>query len=207
MLHFPVVNSVPRLLGTIALALSVLLSGCSLLPSFGPEMSDMPPRAVTVRSTIAAFSMVGRIAVHQGERHYASNISWQHAAESDEMLFTTPLGQGIAELIRSPDGARLTTADHREFVAADWESLAARVFGIELPLSTLPRWLLADVPVAAQEVARDEAGRPQHMRIDGWWIGYADYESAAAEALPTLIELRRDDIEVRLKIDEWQSLR
>jgi outer membrane biogenesis lipoprotein LolB len=39
---------------------------------------------------------------------------------------------------------------------------------------------------------------------DGWQIAYLVYESAAPDALPTLIELRRDDIDVRLKIDTWQ---
>ena len=43
----------------------------------------------------------------------------------------------------------------------------------------------------------------QRLLSDGWLVAYLEYESDAADALPTLVELRREDIEVRLKIDEW----
>jgi outer membrane biogenesis lipoprotein LolB len=74
------------------------------------------------------------------------------------------------------------------------------VFGFELPLEGMPRWLLGDVT----PTQRDEPGRPLAAQIDGWDIRYLGYESDAADALPVLIEFRRDDIEVRLKVDSWQ---
>jgi len=51
----------------------------------------------------------------------------------------------------------------------------------------MPKWLAGQPPAPAS----------------GWQVTYLDYESAAADALPTLIELRRDDIEVRVRIDDW----
>ena len=134
-----------------------------------------------------AFSLDGRIAVRQGEQRHYANIAWQHDARHDSILVTTPLGQGIAQLSRSDDGARLTTADRKEVAAADWEALAERVLGARLPLNDLPGWL---------------TGRPPDPAT-GWQVKYLDYQSEAADALPTLIELKRDDIEVRLKIDDW----
>lgn len=190
----------PRLL-LPALALMAVLAGCAQLQVVEPaaRLAPRPPRML-----IDAYALAGRIAVREGERHYAVNITWQHALERDEILFATPLGQGIAELTRDAAGARLTTAEHREFAAADWQGLSAQVFGISLPLAALPRWLVAAVPADALGVARDGVGRPQQMVSDGWQVAYLDYESAAADALPTLLELRRGDIEVRLKIDDWQ---
>lgn len=140
---------------------------------------------------LSAFLLEGRIAVRQDQvRHYA-NITWRHSAGQDEIFLTTPLGQGVAELHRDEAGARLLTADRQETVAADWEDLAAKVFGYRLPLGGLSVWL---------------AGRPPEATI-GWKVDYLDYEGAAAEALPTLIELRRDDLEIRIKIDQWSELR
>ena len=192
----------------LALALAItlsLLSGCALLPS--GSGAAPPPRQA--RADIQVFTLDGRIAVQQATQRHSSNLSWRHAAARDEMLFATPLGQGLAELTRDSGGARLLLADRREFVAADWEGLAAQVFGFSLPLSALSRWLVGAVPATARDVALDALGRPQHLLSDGWRIDYLDYESAHANALPTLIELRRaeDDIEVRLKIDEWQVVR
>lgn len=152
------------------------------------------------RATVAAFAADGRLAARQAETRSHVNFSWRHQRDSDDILLTTPLGQGIAELTRDARGARLVTADRQTAEAADWEGLSAQVFGFALPLSTLPRWLLADVAATV----RDAAGRPQQALVDGWDIRYLAYESPAADALPTLVEFRRDDIELRLKVDEWR---
>jgi outer membrane lipoprotein LolB len=145
------------------------------------------PTLVRTPPALQAFSLDGRIAVRQGEtRHYA-NVTWQHDRGSDSILVTTPLGQGVAELSRDVAGARLVTADHREIVAPDWESLAKRALGARLPLDDLPAWLTGHPPPPGS----------------GWRVDYLDYQSEAADALPTLIEIRRDDLYVRLKIDHW----
>jgi len=165
----------------------------------------LPPQdgeavARPARAAVAAFAADGRLAARQGETRSHVNFSWRHQRDSDDILLTTPLGQGVAELTRDLRGTRLVTADRQTAEAADWEALSAQVFGFALPLSTLPRWLLGDVAAAV----RDAAGRPQQALVDGWDIRYLAYESPAADALPTLVEFRRDDIELRLKVDEWR---
>lgn len=189
-----------RQLGNMAaLALSAMIGGCTLLQAPAVSLAPRPPA-----SAIEAYTLSGRISVRQGEVRHASNITWEHNASRDEILLSTPLGQGIAELTRDAGGARLVTSDRREFSAPDWEDLSTSVFGFALPLSFLPRWVVADVPGSAK---RDAAGRPQHFSDRGWMVDYRDYESESVYALPQLIEIRRDDIEVRLKIDEWQMIR
>jgi outer membrane lipoprotein LolB len=162
------------------------------------------PTQRPVRTTSNDFFLAGRLAANKGDQHYAVNITWRHTTERDEIFVATPLGQGIAELTRDAAGARLTTADRQEFAAPDWQALSAQVFGFALPLSALPRWLMADVPAGALGVHHDRSGRPQRMVADDWQVAYPDYASDAADALPALIELKREDIEVRLKVDEWQ---
>lgn len=141
--------------------------------------------------TLTEFEFDGRVAVRQGEARHHVNISWRHDVGNDEILLTTPLGQGVAELSRNAAGARLVMADRREFVAADWEGLAQQLFGARLPLNDLPAWVAGHAGASA----------------GGWRVEYLDYQSNARDALPTLLEMRRDDIEVRLKIDEWSRAR
>lgn len=149
-------------------------------------MPTLTPSARTPR-TIDVFNLDGRIAVRQGEQREYVNIAWRHDTQRDNILLTTPLGQGVAELSRDDSGAKLVTADRREVSAPDWEELAARVLGVRLPLNDLPKWLTGHRPDPGS----------------GWQIEYIDYQSEAADALPTLIELKRDDIDVQVKIDEW----
>ncbi len=181
----------------MAIVLSSALAACVQLSSI--EGLPRPPRAA-----IEAYSLTGRIAVHQGEQRYSAGIAWQHDALRDEILLSSPLGQGIAELTRDAGGARLTMSDRKEYSASDWEGLSARMFGFPLPLSLLPRWVVADAPEGA---TLDASGRPKHFVAAGWTVDYPDYENEAESALPQWVELKRDDIELKLKIDEWQIVK
>lgn len=157
------------------------LAGCA-------TPSPLPPRPLLAEITTFAFN--GRIAVRQGDvRHYVK-VDWRHAPTHDAILLATPLGQGVAEIERDAAGARLTLADQRRFVAADWGALTEQVFGFRLPLQASARWLLGEMP-----------------DVEGWRVRILERETPAPDALPTVIELERDDILVRLKIDEWSDVR
>ena len=175
-----------------------ILSGC-MMDLLRPD--DLPVISVA-RKDARDFVMEGRLSVRQGESRHHAGISWRHSASADldEILLTGPLGQGIGELQRNREGAHLTTAAGKRIDSADWESLTETFFGTRLPVSGLPVWLLGQV-IAERT---DALGRPLEARVDGWLIQYLDYSHAAPEALPQLIELRRDDIELRLKVDAWQ---
>ena len=153
-----------------------------------------------MRQNIAGFSIEARIYVRRGDAPYQAQLSWRHGIERDDVLLTGPFGQGLAELIRDPAGARLIAADRREFVAPDWSTLSEQVFGVALPLNGMARWLTGNVASSGH----DALNRPTFAVEDGWHIAYPAYESEAPNALPVLMELQRDDIEVRLKIDQWE---
>jgi len=158
----------------------LLLAGCATLPA-----PSRPPV-----DAIAVFAFSGRLAVRQGETRHHLKIDWRHDAAQDEILLATPLGQGVAEIVRDAAGARLRLADTRAFAATDWSSLAEQVFGFRLPLAAAPRWLLG-----------------AEGDMEGWSLRVLERENDSANALPALIELERDDIQVRLKIDEWSEVR
>ena len=160
----------------------LLLAGCA---ASSPVVSPRPAPA-----EISAFSLNGRLAVRQGETRHHVKIDWTHGATSDAILITTPLGQGVAELTRDPAGARLVLADQRSYSASDWSVLSEQVFGFRLPLGNSARWLVGDIADS-----------------EGWRIEILEREGDAPDALPTVIELERDDVAVRLKIDEWSDVR
>ncbi|MBS3935383.1 MAG: outer membrane lipoprotein LolB [Sulfuritalea sp.] len=161
--------------------LAFLLAGCAAAPV-------LPPRPAA--QEIMHFAFVGRLAVRQGDTHHHVKVDWRHDAGRDEILLTTPLGQGIAELVRDASGARLTLADRRSFVAPDANALAREVLGFPLPLNGAARWLLGDIGAPAD-----------------WNVRVTERESAQPDALPTVIEFEREEVFVRLKIDEWIEAR
>ena len=139
----------------------------------------------------------------RGSEARQAGITWRRTIDREDIELSGPLGQQAAHLWRDQDGARLDTADHQSYTAANWESLSERVLGVALPLDNLSRWITG--AGASEVLERDAAGRPARAMADGWRIDYLGYESDLADALPTLVELQRDDIRVRLKVDQWQT--
>ena len=150
------------------------------------------------------FELAGRIAVTYRDDAGSGNIAWRHGARSDEMLLTTPFGQGVARLARAGDEITLTTQDGREFRARDAESLTEQVLGFRLPLAGLADWVRGraathPAPEPTRE-RRDAAGRLAELEQSGWRIRYLEY----ADALPSRLALTFPGLELRLAISEWK---
>jgi len=96
----------------------------------------------------------------------------------------------------------METADRQSFSATDLEGLSDQVFGAPLPLASLPRWVVGRVD-GAQGLTLDDRGRPHTFSDRGWNVSYLGYEADTTDALPALIQLRRDDVDVKLRIDQW----
>ena len=150
------------------------------------------------------FELAGRIAVQYRDDAGSGNIAWRHGARGDELLLTTPFGQGIARLARTGDEITLTAQDGREFRAADAESLTERVLGFRLPLLGLADWVRgrpASAPAPAPTHQRaDAAGRLAELEQSGWRIEYLEYQGA----LPTRLKLNFPGLELRLAISDWK---
>jgi outer membrane lipoprotein LolB len=171
--------------------LALLLAACTapgfILPNDGTE-----------------FELAGRIAVRYRDDAGSGNIAWRHGLRADEMLLTTPFGQGIARLARDGGDITLTTQDGREFRAADAESLTEQVLGFRLPLVGLADWVRGrpasnPAPEPALE-RRDPTGRLTELEQSGWRIRYLEY----ADARPSRITLTFPGLELRLAISEWK---
>lgn len=177
------------------LAITLLLAACAQQP----QRNLVRP----AREAITSFVLEGRVSVKRGSEARQAGITWKRAGEREDIALSGPLGQQAAHLWRDQHGARLDTADHQSYTAADWESLSERVLGVALPLDNLSRWITG--AGATEVLERDGAGRQARATADGWRIDYLGYESDSFDALPILIELQRDDIRVRLKVDQWQT--
>jgi outer membrane lipoprotein LolB len=132
------------------------------------------------------FSLAGRIAARSGSEAFTGNIAWRHASSGDELLISTPTGQGVAQILRQGDAVMLKTSEGREYRAADSESLTERVLGFRLPLEGLAEWV---------------QGRPSPvLESRGWKI---EYQERDAQQRPTRMRLTNQGIELRLAVSQW----
>jgi outer membrane lipoprotein LolB len=159
----------------------------------------------TAATDKTVFELNARLAARYGAESFSGNLAWRHAESADEMLITTPIGQGIARIVRDGDRVTLTTAEPKEYRAADAESLTQEVLGFRLPLAGLADWVRArpsgDVPAKED---RSAEGRLSKLEQSGWTIEYLEYGATGAQSLPTRLRLLYPGIELRLAISQWK---
>ncbi|MBU1225136.1 MAG: lipoprotein insertase outer membrane protein LolB [Gammaproteobacteria bacterium] len=178
-----------------AALLALVLGGCAVVPPAPPAALELPRQA--------NWTLQGRIGVQSGEQSLSGQIHWRHRVESDEVLMTSPLGQGVARIVRDAEGVALEMPNQPTRRAPDAESLTREALGYALPVAGLTWWVQGRPdPGSAFETTRDAGGRIEQLRQDGWVIDYLQY---AADARPRRLVVTREGLEIRLVADRWQA--
>ena len=167
----------------------IALFACACAP-----VALKPPSAVE-------FDIAGRIAARHGNDAFTGNLTWRHAQSGDEMLISTPLGQGVARIVREGEAVQLTTADNKQYSAPDAESLTERTLGFRLPLEGLADWVQGRAsPDTPARVDKAPDGKLRTLEQRGWKVEYLGYEGNR----PSLMRLAYQGVDLRLAITQWK---
>ena len=170
-----------------AAALVLLLAGCA--------PAELRPTFDTVE-----FELAARLAARTRSEAFSGNLTWKHARDADEMLISSPLGQGVARIARQGSEVVLATAEPREYRAADVEEITERVLGFRIPLTGLSDWVRGRPSTEAPAQAEySPDGRLRVLEQSGWKIEYQDYEGSR----PSRLRLVYPGVELRLAISKW----
>lgn len=175
---------------------ALCLGACaSLLPSAATPLA-------TQRDALQDFALEARFSLRHEEKNHSGRLSWRHVGSKDDLLLSSPFGQGLAEIVSDASGVRLTTSDGKSYAALDAGALTQEVLGFPLPLEKLLDWVRGRSS-GSESDAQDTFGRPLRVRQDGWQIDY-EYDSDDPQALPGRLFIAREGVlELRLRIDEW----
>ncbi len=190
-----------RRAGCLSLTLGLLLlAGCAQVPA-PPTVSAQP------QQTVSRFHLEGRVSVKTQEQSFSGGMRWKHDPAGDEILLSSPLGQGVAELRQEAGQVTLKNAEGRTYVANSGEELLEAALGVRLPLDGMVHWVTAQPrPDAAYELERDGEGRVARLTQDGWRLEYGRYQARGERWLPGRIFARRGEaLEFRLVVDTWQT--
>lgn len=147
------------------------------------------------------FELTARFAARYRDEAASGQLAWRHDAARDEVLISSPFGQGLARVTRRDALVTLVTADERRYTAADAESLTEQVLGFRLPLVGLADWVRArPADGAPARSTYDEQGRLAALEQHGWQIEFQAY----AAGRPARLRLRYPGLELRLAITEWR---
>jgi outer membrane lipoprotein LolB len=186
------------MLRTRALLACILLAGCASVPRVTLAPRDQVRDFALAARFALRVTLPGSPAESSGGR-----FDWEHRNGRDRILIANPLGVGLAEIETGSALSSLRTSDGRLHDAADPDTLAEQVTGQRLPIRQLPEWLLGRGTSA--QVENDTDGRPLRLLESGWQVDYA-YADSTPDALPERVTLSRgNEIELRLRIEEWKT--
>lgn len=175
--------------------LRALAVAAALAPAACAELSTRAP------GERVEFELSARFAARYRDEAASGQLAWRHDAARDEVLISSPFGQGLARVTRRDALVTLVTADDRRYTAADAETLTEEVLGFRLPLKGLADWVQArPAEGAPAQSTYDGNGRLATLEQHGWAIEYQEY----AAGRPARLRLRYPGLELRLAISAWR---
>jgi outer membrane lipoprotein LolB len=197
-------NSGPRLLA--ALVIAALAAACRTTP---PPLAPSAVPWEVRRPQLQAhthFELKGRVAVAARGEGFNANLRWTQEGTRSQLTFEGPLGVGGAQVTASGDELSLVTARGEHVDDAEAHAALEARLGFDPPLSALRYWVLGvpDPARPATEALDQTQQRLAGLTQDGWRVDYQSYVTAGDQALPARLTLQRDDVRVRLLVDNWQ---
>lgn len=187
---------VRRWSASFALSAVLLLGACAEMSSFFRDTEQGNPQA---------FEMQGRMYVRYGTQAFSGTLRWTHSTERDEVWLGGPLGQTGAYIVRDVSGAALTTSTQQTYRAMSIESLTRDGLGWSFPLVDLSYYVLSAVPPGAAAPERISGERAWRVVHGGWTVQGTPREAAnGATTPPARLTLAREDVEIRLVVDQLQ---
>jgi outer membrane lipoprotein LolB len=163
--------------------LALLLGACASVPS--------PQPLPQLESVPASFEMSGRLSIRQGDRSEIAKLRWTRNRDSDSWVIASPLGNEVARIDSTPQGARLQQAGGSPQEAPSFEALTQRLLGVALDPSLLAAWL---------------HGRPPADAPSDWKFTMDETQQAGAVTLAKRLTASRGDVVVRLVVDSYRPL-
>ena len=191
------------------LALPIFLAACAGIPPAAPTM----PEAGVTRAYEQSVDINGRMSVRYNlngrDEALHGSFEWKQRPDNTRLTLLSPLGQTLAQIMVTPDGATLTQAGQPPLSAADADALASQALGWPLPVAGLRDWLQGMVTVpGGKRLALAPGNDGDIVSADGWRLRFPAWEDGAP-ARPRRIDLARSteqagDVALRLVIDSFQ---
>jgi len=157
------------------------------------------------------------MAVQADGEGYHGRFDWQQHGEQMDLAVSGPFSQGGVRLTGDASGVQLRDDKGGSAFAVDADALLQQATGLQVPVGGLRYWMLglpapgaapgqagaqATGPTAMHEV--DAQGRLLRLHQNGWNIDYRAYLDVDGLSLPRKLFLDRDDLRVRLVVEQWR---
>lgn len=201
-----------------ACACLLLSSACTSLPQQSSTTNSPATVPLTTQQTTASTARIyqqqiqisGRITVlyQQADKPQSmpGSFEWEQDKGGIRITLISPLGQTMARITQTAQGARLEQDGKETRQAADLDLLLQDTLGWSLPVAGLRDWLQGFVAKDGKTAMPLQA-QDQTIEAQGWKLRYATWHEQPS--FPKRIDLQRytsqaGDISIRIVIDQWK---
>lgn len=194
---------------TRSLCFGLLLSSliaCSSMPALKHKVEPLS-QATTYevdRLTKTRWHLSGRLSIRSQKESWLTSLDWRHNKVEDQLVLSTSLGGVVAKLRYSVGSIVLSQADQVERRISELE--LAETLGYSPPVEHLKYWVRG-VPNPALKVYLDPDAPSGVRRFlqDGWRVSLERFAAYNNHSLPTKVSLTKEQIKIKLVVDQWIS--
>jgi len=198
----------PHLRLALLLLPVVLLVACARVPvridADDALLAGQQAREATLEQQ-GAWTLVGRIAVSDGQDGGSGRIHWAQDGERFDIRLSAPVSRQSWRLSGQPGAARLEGLDGGPVEGPDAQALLYEATGWLIPLADMARWARGMRGGGVARVSFDERGLPSLIEEAGWAIEYRDWVEAGDPRLPRRVFAERGQARVRLQVERWEA--
>ena len=186
--------------GSRALSVLMLSAGCALFTgcaSLRPA-NDLFAGAQDADATVTRYQgrFSARYTQGNAEQSAVGSFLWRERGPDVQLELMSPLGQTLAIVSQSDQGATLELPNQPPRRAPEVDTLMQDALGFSLPVSGLRDWLRArPAPGTPARVARDAQSRPETIEQNGWTVRYVAWSDDSNNSDAARAHIRRLDLD------------
>lgn len=172
----------------------------------------LPTAGIAGRDELYALShwrLEGRIAVQTPDDAFQANLFWEHEKQQERLQVSGPFSQGVLSIVLQDDLIFIRDSSGNTKSSRNVPELLRQELGFAVPLSSLRYWALgvSDPAAAPGQASVDQAGQLRQLRQNGWRLDFQKFVSVGDYLLPQKLAAQRDDLRLKLFIDDWVIVR
>ena len=190
-----------------------MLSGCSLFDDSdyqNPTEGDTIPwqKHQQKLQALSTWTLTGKLAIFLKDERETANVYWQQHGNNYTIELTSFIGTRILSIKKNALGVEVINNDGDIFTGQDTEILIQKIVpGLNLPVSALQQWIKGN-PVNASYTLnkQNRVTTLSGKEIDNsiWQVSYQQYQAFSEVVLPRKLNLNRDNIRLKISINQWQ---
>lgn len=191
----------------------LVLSGCTSTQK--NTQASLPMQSSIERAEqlkkITQWQVNGKIAFIERDERNSATLNWQvnEKDNSQRLNLTSYLGINVLQLT-SNQGKHNLKFDGKDYQGDNLTALIYSLTGLTLPTQALSYWIKGLAFQPSDEIKYDDSNLPLQLTSfynnQQWQITYGNYKQVKHYVLPSKLTVRRDNLIIKIAINQWQRI-